>query len=351
MARLFRLWEKKRGDRRTGSPLAASVGEAAFFASLFLLGAVALAMLLAGQAMQPDPNFFTLGLGKWLILIVLTSFLLIGGAGFVLTVLEVGASAERRSALVRRAGDMEFIREVRQRGHEYPNVPRDADLTNSPGVRLKYRLPGLESPIWQLTAAAVTSLLCVGIAIALIVLAVQSFHAGRPQWALTGFLVAFSTVTVWVVYYFVRQLTLHTGIGPTNVEISAHPLQPGQTCEMWLVQSGRLHVRRLTIELVCEEEATFRQGTDVRSERRVVYREEIFCGEQFHIDPAKPFEQSGNFRVPCSAMHSFRSAHNAIHWKIVVTGDFVKWPSLVRSFPIVVYPLDHSPEMTLGTAH
>ena len=71
---------------------------------------------------------------------------------------------------------MEFIREVRQRGRDFPNVPRDANLTNSPGVRLTYRLPGLESPAWSLGAAAVTCLMCVGIATVLIAVAVRTIR-------------------------------------------------------------------------------------------------------------------------------------------------------------------------------
>ena len=42
MANWFRLWEKKRGLRRTGSRLAASTGEWLFFAGLFLAGAMSL---------------------------------------------------------------------------------------------------------------------------------------------------------------------------------------------------------------------------------------------------------------------------------------------------------------------
>ncbi len=38
MARSFRYYGKKRGHRRTGSPALASLGEAAFFAVLLLLG-------------------------------------------------------------------------------------------------------------------------------------------------------------------------------------------------------------------------------------------------------------------------------------------------------------------------
>ena len=351
MAKLFRVWEKKRGDRRTGSRLAGTVGEAAFFGSLFVLGVIALATLLASQAMEPDPDFFTLGLGAWLVLLVLASLILIGGAGFLLTVLEVGASAERRSALVRRAGDIELIREVRQRGREYPTIPRDANLINSPGVKLEYRLPGLESPGWTLAAAAVTCLLCVGTTTVLIGVAISSFQTGPFPWALAIFLVPFTAVTVWSVHYFARQLLLHTGIGPTSVEISSHPLYPGQCYQVYLGQSGRLKVKRLTIELACEEEASFRQGTDIRSERRVVYRN-VFCShENFEIEPAIPFEAEGSFQVPDAAMHSFFGTYNAVHWKLIVRGDFTDWPSCVRSFPVVVYPPPAPREAPRGPAH
>jgi hypothetical protein len=330
--------------------LAGTVGEAAFFGSLFLLGTISLATLLTSQAVSPDPDFFTLGLGAWLVLIVLASLILIGGGGFILTVLEVGASAERRSAFVRRAGDLDLLREVRQQGREYPAIPRDTNLINSPGVRLKYRLPGLESPGWTLAAAALTCLLCVGIATVLIALAVHGFQSPPYPWALAAFLIPFTAVTAWSIHYFVRQLLLHTGIGPTSVEISDHPLFPARTFHVYLVQSGRLKVKRLTVELACEEEATFRQGTDIRSERRVVYRDVFVTREDFEIEPAMPFEVEGCFRVPERAMHSFFGAHNAIHWKLVVRGEFVDWPLCERSFPVIVYPLSPAEESLHGPA-
>ncbi len=348
MARVFRLWQKKRGERTTGSRLAGTVGEAAFFGSLFVLGVVALATLLTSQALVPDPDFFRLGFGVWLALLVLGSLILIGGAGLFFTVLEVGASAERRLALVRRAGDIELIREMRPKSREFPNIPRDLNLTNSPGVKLAFRLPSLESPAWRLVAAAVTALLCVGIDTILIAIAIHGLNIGRPQMALNAFLIPFSSVTAWSVYYFVRQLLLQTWIGPTSVEISAHPLYPGRTYEVYLVQGGHLHLHKLLLELTCEEEATFRQGTDLRTERRVVYRGEIFSRQEFSIEPSVTFEYCTRFTVPALAMHSFQSAHNSIIWKLVVTGDMRRWPKMSRSFPVVVYPL--AEDGTHGTA-
>jgi hypothetical protein len=208
----------------------------------------------------------------------------------------------------------------------------------------------LESPAWRLVAAAVLALLCVGVATVLAAIAVASYQTDRPQYALTAFLVPFFSVTAWSVFYLFRQLMLHTGIGPTSVEISDHPLYPGATYDVYLAQSGRLNVTRLSISLTCEEEAAYRQGTDIRTERHVVYCGEVFCRESFAIDPALPFEHLGRFTVPVEAMHSFQSAHNAVHWKLIVRGEFAKWPTMVRSFPLIVFPPRDGDESN-GAAH
>ena len=98
MARIFRLWQKKRGDRRTGSKLVGSVGEAAFFGVLHLLGGVTLTHLIIRYAQNPQAEAFRFGsgYGYWLMVLVSTSFLLIGGGGLILTALQAGTSAEGR---------------------------------------------------------------------------------------------------------------------------------------------------------------------------------------------------------------------------------------------------------------
>jgi hypothetical protein len=346
--RFFRLWGKKRGERRTGSPLTGTLGEAAFFGSLFLLGLLALASLITSQWLAPAPEWFQIGFGTWVALLVVTTFVLVGGAGLFLTVWEIGASAERRSAIIRRAANIELIREVRTRQDGLPNIPRGFNLTNSPGVKLTYRLPSLESPAWHLTAAAITAILCLTIDAVLVAIAVRAVQRHQPPYALIAFLVPFTAVTGWSTVYFVRQLFLYTWIGPTRIEISDHPLFPGKNYQVYLSQGGHLRVKNLTLRLVCEEEVTFRQGTDLRVERRSVYSQPIFSQNDFTIEPAKDFEHQAVFEIPSEAMHSFQAPHNAIVWKFVVEGTFYRWPAMVRSFPIIVYP---STESNRGTAH
>ncbi len=346
MKRLFRLWGKKRGSRSTGSRLAGTLGEAAFFGSLFLLGLISLASLVASQVVAPTAEVSHIGWGTWLLLLVLIAFLLVGGGGLFWSVWELGASAERRSALVRRAADIELIREVRSRSVGLPNIPGGLNLTNSPGVKLAYRLPSLESPAWHLSALAVTCLLCLALDGLLIAVAVRSIHLGKPQYALIVFLVPLTAVTVWSTIYFVRQLLLHTWIGPTRVEISAHPLYAGREYQVFLSQGGHVRVKCIRLQLVCCEEVIYRQGTDLRSERRRVYEEVLLEKRDFLIDHASDFDIVVRFQVPPTAMHSFQSAHNAILWTLEVTGEFLRWPPLRRSFPIVVYPSTEKPDGT-----
>ncbi|MDP6722394.1 MAG: hypothetical protein QGF59_27255, partial [Pirellulaceae bacterium] len=134
MAPRFRFLGKKRGKRRTGSRLVGSVGEAIFFGLLFLLGAVALTSLVTTQVVNPTAAIYRPGLGFWLAVTVLSSFVFIGGAGVILTVLQVGVSAERRSAIVQRATDLDLIQDALPSQKDFPSIPREANLVNSPGV-------------------------------------------------------------------------------------------------------------------------------------------------------------------------------------------------------------------------
>jgi len=97
-------------------------------------------------------------------------------------------------------------------------------------------------------------------------------------------------------------------------------------------------MKLLELWLVCEEEATYQQGTDTRSEVRQVHRERCFSRQDFSIEPGVPFQVTCQVTVPLTAMHSFQSAHNLVRWKLVVGGETVGWPAFERGFPIVVYP-------------
>jgi hypothetical protein len=122
------------------------------------------------------------------------------------------------------------------------------------------------------------------------------------------------------------------------VEISDHPLCPGKSCRLFLSQAGRLTVNRLAVSLVCAETATYRQGTDTRTESREVVRRELLDRDNFKIEPGVTFECEIGLDVPDDAMHSFTADHNDIAWTIVVEADVAGRPFTRRAFPVVIRP-------------
>lgn len=340
MSRDFRVWGKKRGNRRTGSQRLGTVGELVFSSAMFVLGVVSLTALVLSQTLG-DSSPFPPGFGFWVLVLVLASFVLLGGGGVVWTILHASATPERRSALAHRAANLDLRGSVEEAGGPrvvFPNIPSDANLTNSPGVKLSYRLPVVQSPAWRLIFASVFGLIWNVSAAILVFYASKSVVSGRPDWFLMLFIIPFVAVGAWVVRDFVRQMLIHTGIGPTQVEISDHPLHPSASYQVYLSQSGRLWIRSLALSLVCEEAATYQQGTDLRTESKVVFDRQIFRKTDFRIELGLPFEHQCTVEIPADAAHSFQSEHNAVNWKLVVRGEADAWPPFERAFPVIVHP-------------
>jgi hypothetical protein len=229
-----------------------------------------------------------------------------------------------------RAGEHDpFATDAGQR--TYPFVPQGADMTNSPGTRLRFRLPMASSPGWALFG---TLAFCVIWNAAVWVFYVLS----KPDWFLSLFFIPFMLIGLGAIVMFVRQLLVTTGIGPTMMEISEHPLQPGGQYRLFLSQYGRLNLNALRVSLVCEEGATYRQGTDTRTESQEVYRQELLRRDAFRIQSGLPLEAEIELAVPAGAMHSFKAEHNEINWTLAVEGDVANWPNYKRAFPVIIRP-------------
>ncbi len=348
MARWFRFLEKKRGRRRTGSNWLGSLGEAIFCAALFLLGTLLLSLLLGTQLIRPDPSQFALGVGFWLLVLVTASSVVLGGGGLIWSVLRVGTSIERRSALALRAVDSEIVRSAVPRPRNYPTLPRYEGLIDSPGIELAYRLPSSQTPAWRLLAMTIFTMLW-NLVVCLLTVSVVSAHvAGRHEWLITGLLVPCWGVSYWSVRTFLNLLIQSSGMATTTVEISDLPVSPGRDYQVVVAQHGYATMNSLELSLVCEEEATFTQGTDVRREVREVYRRPIWRREGFRIEPGLPFLESSSLSVPANAMHSFQSPHNVVRWKLVILGQAASWPVFERHFPLVVYPGEATMQLELA---
>lgn len=272
----------------------------------------------------------------WLLFVVPASFVIIGVGGLAYRLMHLGASAERRAALARRAARP--LHRLEPQRSVFPSVPDASIVTDSPGTVLAYRLPLKSSPGWYLFVLGVS---CVGWNVILVIVAwaaVARAFDGRPEWWSLASLVPFVAIGVALIVYFIRQLLIANGIGPTLVEVSHHPLVPGGAYELAVSQSGRLQLRRFEVLLVSEEEATYRQGTDTRKENRRVFEQSLFARDDFEIPRGSPLEPRCNLEIPRDAMHSFKSEHNEVLWKIVVRGQLSNGLNYERSFPVIVYP-------------
>ncbi len=424
MARRLRYFEKKRGNRRTGSNQLGFAWETLFFAALLVVGCAVLWVLVAqmivpqwqarrfvdhrctvvqtriaedtdgeGTRYRPeiqityevegasyttwtydvsrrylvereqaeaitrrfvtgknytcwydptDPRTCVLVRGDhlwvWLVMAVPASFIAIGIGGLLWRLFHWGKSAERRAALVQRVQPDELFATGGRAEVKFPSVPDAGNISSSPGTRLKYRLPIEVSPAWVLFGTTVACAIWNGIAWTFATVALRGHIVGRPDWFLTFFLIPFVLVGAVLIGVFIRQLVVTAGIGPTRLEISSHPLHPGESCRLFLSQSGRLLVNALSVRLVCEEEASYTAGTDMRRETCEVYHQEVFRREDFEVGQGKPFEIECELTIPAEAMHSLRTAHNAIQWKVVVEGDVQEWPEYRRAFPLIVRP-------------
>ncbi len=339
LARRFRVWRKKRGHRSSGSRLASSLGEAVFSAALVMVGSTALLAWVIFRVLTPAAERTAGGgWGSWLTIGVSASIAVLGLAGLVLGIMRVGTSAERRSAMVERAHAVELVGNGAPWHRHYPSIPRADILTDSPGIALAYRLPIMRSPVWRLLALGLFCLVWNGLVSALIKVAYASYLAGQFNGFLTLFIVPFGLVGLRSMAAFVQQALIATGVGPCSLEVSDHPLYPGQRYEVFVTQSGRLRLQSFQVWFICEEEATYLQGTDIRTERRVVHEQLILQRDHFSIEPGMPFHCRSEMVIPPHSMHSFHSQHNGIEWKLVVRADVDRWPSYERIYPVILLP-------------
>lgn len=325
-----------------------SLGEALFFAGFFLVGVLSSTTLIAWQWMSPSTQMIRVGYGFWLFLGVCLSFVVIGTVGFWYRVLKVVTSDEHREVLAQRG----IVPEPMVRKSKSllpPNVPDLTSFTDSPGGRLAYRLPSQIPENGALLAMGVFAMAWNAMIAVFLVWAIETLFRSRVPYYLLLILIPGVYVAVRSAQLFFRSFVRTLGIGSTTVEIEELPLVPGYPYRLEVVQYGRLVIKKITVRLVCEEESTYHFGTDVRTERQTVYSQVIATHGRDRIDWGYPLRLECQCSIPRDAMHSFQSLHNAIHWKIIVDGEANRWPSYSRSFPVVVYPQNHSRRTTVAS--
>lgn len=275
---------------------------------------------------------------NYIALVIPVSLFLIG-FGILIHALSTPRSGSKESSAVRAAGGTARDGVVPPLEHQaFPYVPQIEDITDSPGIRLAFRLPIIDSPAWTLCIlACVTLAWNFGCVLFLTVIAC-SFLQTVADGLMLLYLAPFLLVGVWLFIHTSTRIRNATAIGPTLVEVDEFPLLPGRTVRMFLSQRGEKRINWLNIVLICEEEAVFTHGTNTRREKQRVYQQLIFGEEGIDVTQEKSFDVEIPLTIPHDAMHSFVAPRNQINWRILIQGTAGCYPMFERSFPLVVYP-------------
>ena len=224
----------------------------------------------------------------------------------------------------------------------YPTVPIPRQINESPGTDLAYRLLMTFSPIVPnligLGLATLWNLIALGTFI--FVLSVRSDRLDLILAILFGLVFCGGGTAAF--FLFLRRVIRNMRTGTSILEISNHPVYPNRTYRLSLRQNGYLAANSYAVELICEEIARYRQGTNTLTNRKEVLRIPLFSRSDFRIPSGETCREEFLMKVPAGAMHTFHTHSNDIRWKISVLIRSGKSGTIRRECPIIVMP--YSPD-------
>lgn len=276
----------------------------------------------------------------WCFLAIPVSLMIFGFFGLAKLFWEGNVSDEYRAARIARSRGFSILGPRAENTESYPTIPDMKLITESPGTQLAFRLPVSFQSSLEFFGAF---LFCVlWNLVSWIVLIYSLYNTPGTTRDIVLCLFFGALCCGFGLYLFIRLmhrvLTIF-GIGPTIVEISDHPILPGRRFRLAFTQYGSFRIKNFEVSLICEEISRFRQGTDTLTNRKEVYRQEMFSRRDFETGPDSPIQEELILHLPLGAMHSMRSEHNEILWKILVHAELVDWADLHRECPIIVHPV------------
>jgi hypothetical protein len=314
------------------------LGCGSVFCGLFLLAGVFAAVEIVSDLLAGDPNNNLQGDFPWKYLWALfpLPFIFVGAGGLI-------ALWFSRRTLGRSPEQQRAARLVASPPGTVTAPLEDSTLPSAPeqpGSRLAVRLSSGLSAGCQALGLGIMLLVIGSILVPVAWTLFSWFQQGQVNdWPImSGFFTLFLGL-IWVILAvrFIRQLRL-SRIRQPVVEISAQPLVPGQRYRFFVQQPGPLQLDWLRLALLCEEKASYRQGTNTRTETRRVGQHELLARQDVSIDRDMPLEIEEDFAVPPDVMHSFKAPHNEILWKLYLEGQVAGGLKFDHAFPVVVSP-------------
>jgi len=153
------------------------------------------------------------------------------------------------------------------------------------------------------------------------------------QWFLALFMIPFVLVGIGLIAGVLYTLLSLANPKP-ELRLEKTNLALGDTVDLYWRLEGRVsRILTLRITLEGEEQATYRRGTDTRTDKSLFYRQEL-------LNQSAPVPTNGHleFVLPADSVPTFSASNNKIVWQLRIHGDIPKWPDVSAAFPIYVEP-------------
>ncbi len=172
-----------------------------------------------------------------------------------------------------------------------------------------------------------------------VVIAVQSFRRGDPEWFLTIFIIPFVLIGIFLILAAIHGfLALFNPYPVVQIRPARIPLG-GSANLRWEFKGFPGRIRELKILLIAAEQIRTTYDEKERKQKmgmssRPVFEREAIC----LTDPQQIAAGQIRLSIPTDAMHSFDGGNCCLVWTVSFRGDIRIWPNLKDDLPIVVVP-------------
>lgn len=207
-----------------------------------------------------------------------------------------------------------------RKGTSAPGVAGGPGAAVSPGVPAagEVVLKPVVGRIGAFLGLTFVALFWNGIVSVFVVQAAKEFGRGFLGWFLPLFLVPFVLIGLLLLVLTVQAFS-RLFAPPVELRLDPSLLRVGARVPIRWRLGGR-GVRKLTLRLVCREEATYRQGTTTSTDKSDCHRATVYES----TDRLALAESRAELEFPAAAAPTFASANNKLVWELVFDGE-IPW--------------------------
>lgn len=121
-----------------------------------------------------------------------------------------------------------------------------------------------------------------------------------------------------------------------DVEADTRHVRLGELLRLkWEIRGKQRTIKKFTIQLIGQEEATYRRGTDTYTDRNIFFTRTVAEQESGALQG----QGTQTIAIPRDTMYSWQSSNNKIVWFVKFTGVIEKWPDVKEEYEINLLPL------------